>query len=202
MACQRLLFPVLARESSNSPFLPGSAKMPLEFRSLGSLYSKQYRDHCQKISRCRRFGWSARTSWCVLVLQFTNAFKHKTDECICDHFQLVLLCLSVNSLQHWMATVFSVCGLRVCWQPGSCWLLGLISCVNSRVILSLGGGHFRVWSSGFFHGNNVGSGLFSSLIPPTKCSLHTRVLGVTTKVRSRQIFICHMRRTIKSAGNL
>ena len=47
-------------------------------------------------------------------------------------------------------------------SPGS---VGLPSCIDSRVILSLGSGRFGVSSSGFFYENNVGIVLFSSLIP-------------------------------------
>ena len=38
------------------------------------------------------------------------------------------------------------------------------------MILFLGSGRFGVWTFGFFHGNNVGMGLFSSLIFPAHCT--------------------------------
>ena len=55
---------------------------------------------------------------------------------------------------------------------------------------------------GFFHGKILGNGLFSSLIPPSKCSLQIRVLAVTVNVRSLEIVVSHMRRTVLSCGNL
>ena len=55
---------------------------------------------------------------------------------------------------------------------------------------------------GFFHGKILGNGLFSSLMPPSKCSLQIRVSAVTVKVCSLEILVSHTRRTVLSCRNL